>query len=200
MTAMTLPPPGNQSDQARCESLHARLRQATADLHRRSEDGLDLTTKLADFAGYVSLLDVLWRFHAGYERALRRAGLVSRFRGLCLCKAEWIAQDLSVLGCAPRGNPTDVAIGGKHDALGSLYVIEGSMLGGRYIGKSAARTLGVSPLSGARFFHGYGEWAASVWTEFVRDVNDVPAAGAAADRVEAASFRAFQTFIGNISR
>jgi len=200
MNALTASQPGNQTGGIHCGSLHARLRQTTADLHRRSEAVLDLPTKLTDLAGYVSLLDVLWRFHAGYERALRHAHLAAEFQSLCLCKADWIAEDLCYLGCAPRGDPIDVALDGRLDALGSLYVIEGSMLGGRYIGKRAAQALGVSPWRGARFFHGYGELARSMWKEFVCDLNSVPATGSPADRVEASSCRAFQAFIGSASR
>ena len=181
-------------------SLHARLRHVTADLHRRSEAALALPTKLADLSGYVSLLNILWRFHSGCEIALRRCREELPSTSLCLHKAEWIVEDLSCFGRLPSGDPIELVVGGRCDMLGCLYVVEGSMLGGRYIGKQAARALGVSRRFGGRFFDGYGDSTASTWTALIGSLNGIPAMEPDADRVEAASCRAFGIFISAASQ
>ena len=181
-------------------SLHARLRHVTADLHRRSEAALALPTKLADLSGYVSLLNILWRFHSGCEIALRRCRAELPTSSLCLHKAEWIVEDLSCFDRLPSGDPIEIVVGGRCDMLGCLYVVEGSMLGGRYIGKQAARALGVSRRFGGRFFDGYGAGMTETWSAFIAGLNRIPALDPDADRVEAASCRVFEIFISAASQ
>ena len=50
--------------------------------------------------------------------------------------------------------------------LGSLYVIEGSALGGRVIAPLLKRTLGLGQGSGASYFHGFGGDTAAMWSNF----------------------------------
>ena len=81
-----------------------------------------------------------------------------------LVKAGWLADDLDALGpgpSAPAGHAPAFAAAG---ALGALYVVEGSTLGGRLIGRHLARTLGVTPDAGARFYHSYGDDRGPRWT------------------------------------
>jgi heme oxygenase (biliverdin-IX-beta and delta-forming) len=52
-------------------------------------------------------------------------------------------------------------------ALGMLYVIEGSILGGRFILKNVQETLGLSPSEGASYFAGYGDSTSSLWKNFL---------------------------------
>ena len=50
--------------------------------------------------------------------------------------------------------------------LGSLYVIEGSALGGRVIAPQLKRTLGLTQGAGASYFHGFGGETAAMWSNF----------------------------------
>ncbi|MFC5625243.1 biliverdin-producing heme oxygenase [Algoriphagus winogradskyi] len=52
-------------------------------------------------------------------------------------------------------------------ALGMLYVIEGSTLGGRVIYKHIHKTLGYDNQSGAAYFSGYGEETGLFWKNFM---------------------------------
>lgn len=52
-------------------------------------------------------------------------------------------------------------------ALGMLYVIEGSTLGGRMIYKHIHKTLGYDNQSGAAYFSGYGEETGLFWKNFI---------------------------------
>ncbi len=51
-------------------------------------------------------------------------------------------------------------------AFGSLYVMEGSTLGGRLIAKNLAQALGLDASGGAAFFNGYGPQTGSRWKAF----------------------------------
>ncbi|HEX8546268.1 MAG TPA: biliverdin-producing heme oxygenase [Cytophagaceae bacterium] len=51
-------------------------------------------------------------------------------------------------------------------AMGALYVLEGSSLGGRFISKKVNETIGATPEGGAKFYHGYGAETGSYWKKF----------------------------------
>jgi heme oxygenase len=50
--------------------------------------------------------------------------------------------------------------------FGSLYVIEGSALGGQVIAPKLARELGLQPGGGASYFHGFGSDTGGMWRDF----------------------------------
>lgn len=52
-------------------------------------------------------------------------------------------------------------------ALGCMYVIEGSTLGGKVIQKHISKTLGIEPGKGASFFDGYGNETGHFWKSFL---------------------------------
>jgi len=83
-----------------------------------------------------------------------------------LVKAGWLADDLRAFDdgpMAPAGHAPPLT---PASALGALYVVEGSTLGGRLIERHLHRTLGVTPASGARFYHSYGEERGARWITF----------------------------------
>ncbi|MGV3493633.1 MAG: biliverdin-producing heme oxygenase [Ramlibacter sp.] len=89
----------------------------------------------------------------------RRAWLAGRSR------ARFLSRDLEALGLAP---PAPVRLPGFRNAAaawGSLYVLEGSALGGQVITRSLAAR-GLLPNSGGAYFHGWGEATAAMWREF----------------------------------
>lgn len=52
-------------------------------------------------------------------------------------------------------------------ALGILYVVEGSTLGGRFILKNVSKVLQLSEEQGVSYFNGYGEKTGSFWKSFL---------------------------------
>ncbi len=52
-------------------------------------------------------------------------------------------------------------------ALGCMYVMEGSTLGGRIILKHLEKQLGLLPGEGASFFEGYGDETGRLWNSFI---------------------------------
>src|SRR5690606_7004565 len=59
-----------------------------------------------------------------------------------------------------------------HQALGALYVMEGSTLGGRVIANMIGRQLNMQAETGLAFFNGYGEGTGVMWDKFQRIIND----------------------------
>lgn len=53
------------------------------------------------------------------------------------------------------------------EALGMMYVLEGSTLGGKIIYKHIHQTLGLDADSGASFFFGYGDRTGPFWKSFI---------------------------------
>ena len=83
-----------------------------------------------------------------------------------LVKARWLRDDLGALGADPALPLAHVPGLGLEAALGTLYVIEGSTLGGRIIEKRLARALGVTPETGGRYYHAYGDARGPRWKAF----------------------------------
>ncbi|MDQ3290339.1 MAG: biliverdin-producing heme oxygenase [Bacteroidota bacterium] len=52
------------------------------------------------------------------------------------------------------------------EAMGALYVMEGSTLGGKVISKIVYETLGYTPEHGTAFFNGYGTQTGPKWKAF----------------------------------
>jgi heme oxygenase len=148
--------------------LMVRLRAATANCHRELEDWIAIDRRFASTSNYQNYLVQLLPLFRGYENALARlawndAGLDFDSRR----KVPFIEQDLryfSQLDQArkevPFPTPSTVAAG-----FGTLYVLEGSTLGGRVILERLGKR-GIEPESGAAFFNGYGERTKSMWKTF----------------------------------
>ena len=173
------------------------LRDRTRSAHERVEARVDATARLADRAAYRGWLELLLGFHATTDAALE-----ARFAGTGLPasgRVRRLERDLAALGACdadiaavPRLDPAWIADGAR--ACGTLYVVEGSALGGAVLGHQARAALGVTPLSGAAFFSGAGS-PAPRW-QAVCAVLDAQLAGdaALADAVDGAlaAFDAFE--------
>jgi heme oxygenase len=58
--------------------------------------------------------------------------------------------------------------------LGARYVVEGSALGGRSLGRQLDVLLGQGVLAGRRFFTGYGAATGDVWRDYLDQLAVVP--------------------------
>ena len=147
---------------AEAPGILERLRSATRDAHASIETVPRLSRLLArdiTTTEYVETLRMLHAFHASIlpdlARCLRgtsRAEALLDGKGLAA-----LAADIAWFDAIPlvpqrlQQPPACVAA-----ALGTLYVLEGSNLGGRVIGRHVARNLGVGPGSGGSFYCGLG--------------------------------------------
>ena len=160
------------------------LRTATAVEHEQVETTLGL---MDHDLGRDRLVAVLVRLHAFWTAA--EAGLDawahrwpadaetvawSRRR-----RAHLFAEDLCTLGAEPDPAPLPdlPPVEDTDHALGRLYVLEGSTLGGTFISRHLATLPALVPAGRLRAFTPYGEGTGAMWQAFRRVTRDRVAAG-----------------------
>lgn len=175
-------------------SLHVRLRTATAAAHADLERALALLDPPPSRTRLVTLLQRFHAFHRAWEPALANRlqdpAFTAPRRRLAL-----IEHDLRRLGVPSK------AIGREPDcseaadlcatfdgALGSLYVMEGSTLGGRVIARRLDGT-DAWPEGGLRYFDPHGEHTGARWRETLERIET---ASADPEAVVASAVRTFE--------
>ena len=124
--------------------LSTHLRTATAQAHDDVERAFDLDARLTGREAYTALLVRLHGFYGPVEQAL--GAWDGRLPSVYLParrRAALLDDDLCALGAAADGRalpPPTLPTEGH--ALGCLYVLEGSALGGRLVLRSARDRLG----------------------------------------------------------
>ncbi|WP_448620702.1 biliverdin-producing heme oxygenase [Geodermatophilus sp. URMC 65] len=179
------------------------LRTATAGEHEQVETTLGLMDARL---GRDRLVAVLGRLHSFWTAA--EAGL-DAWAGRWPADAETVAwsrrrrahlfaDDLRALGAEPDPAPRPdlPAVEDTDQALGRLYVLEGSTLGGTVISRHLATlpTLGPDVRLGA--FSPYGAETGAMWHAFRRVTRDRVAAGGDAGRVIGAAQATFTALAG----
>ncbi|MGY1688645.1 biliverdin-producing heme oxygenase [Geodermatophilus sp. SYSU D01105] len=166
------------------------LRSATAAEHEQVENTLAL---MDPALSRDRLVDVLARLHAFWTAA--EAGL-DAWAGREPADAETVgwarrrraalfAADLQALGAAPgpAAVPDLPDVADTDQALGRLYVLEGSTLGGTFISRHLAALPGLAPGVQVRAFSPYGAETGAMWHAYRRVTRDRVAAGGDAGRV-----------------
>ncbi len=148
-------------------TLSGRLRQETAAAHRAVEDAAGLPARVVTVADYAACLTRFFRLFAPLEHAIGGfAGWAEL--GIDLAarrRTPALLADLAALGCAPPA-PAAIRLSGFAAALGALYVLEGSALGGKILAAAFERQLGPSIAGATGFFGGRGVAAGEMWREF----------------------------------
>jgi heme oxygenase len=146
-----------------------RLRDATRDLHAETEEVAAVTQ--GGLERYVWFVARQYGFTAPLEPRLAAApGLAAT--GLDLerrRRAHLFAADLLHLGVHPARLPRCEGlprVDGAARALGALYVLEGSTLGGAFLLAHLGRTLGISATAGASGLAPYGHALREMWVAY----------------------------------
>lgn len=148
--------------------VHALLREATAPRHAAIDTLLALRHPFGA-AHYTCVLQGFGDFLSAWEPHMARA-LPPDWQTwfAASTRLHLVRQDLAAMGM-PR-EPAAVTletVDTPAAALGSLYVLEGSALGGQFIAAAAGRQLGLTPDHGTAYFHGCGSGTATRWREFL---------------------------------
>ncbi|MDR5854628.1 biliverdin-producing heme oxygenase [Caballeronia sp. LZ062] len=155
--------------------LLSRLKQETAACHSRLEHALDLMRDGLLRDHYIALLGRFYGYVAPWEDAVAvclPASLQAFFDERR--KAPLLAADLAALS-GERAAAESVVVADARSlprlddlgsAFGSLYVMEGSTLGGRFIAPHVAAQLSLAPGVGNAYFDGYGSRTGSMWNAF----------------------------------
>ena len=171
------------------------LRRATAERHRRVEAQVRLD---ADFGvgHYRCVLQCFEAFLAPWEACIA-AALPLRLQHWFSVRQRLalLRLDLAALSAPPLDLPDkafELALPSLAAAFGSLYVMEGSALGGQVIARQLARQHGIGAANGGAYFGGAGDATAAKWREF-RQLLDQEVGSGAASRAHACT-AAVQTF------
>lgn len=183
--------------------LLLRLREETRALHAEVEALVPMLDPSLGLEVYGEFLAALWGVHRPLEQQLDRVDglrdvvpdLDRRF------KSEALGADLAALGVDVDQLP--LAHGGPAldtiaRALGCMYVLEGSTLGGQHIHRHLRAVLPVAASEASRFLTCYGAATGSMWNAFREHVArvesdlDVDASVDAACRTFAAVKESFQ--------
>lgn len=141
------------------------LRAATRAHHERLDRLIDLR-RLRDGRRYGRVLQVMDGFLAAWESCVT-AALPGTWHAWLRQRSRrpFLQQDLRVLGLAagpPLQPMPPFATAGA--AWASVYVMEGSALGGQVITRSLGDA-GLRPDRGAAYFHGWGPATGPMWKE-----------------------------------
>jgi heme oxygenase len=173
------------------------LRTATAEHHDRVETSLDL---LDPQLTRDRLTDVLARLHGFWSAAEAELDRWARRDPATAAALDWprrrrtalFATDLVALGADPAGSPRARSgpVRNTDEALGRLYVLEGSTLGGTFIDRHLA---GLPFLGRVRIraFSPYGSETGAMWHIFRETVRRHVTGGGDAGRVVAAGRETF---------
>ena len=180
----------------------AHLRAATRPAHDRLEGSLGLLDEWLDQDAYKQVLERFYGFWRGWEpqvAALLQDGAFLEPRR----RTHLLRADLAALGssaCAVAALPAcpPPLLRDAAGALGSLYVMEGSTLGGRVIQRNVERRLGLDGRSGCAYFAGYGASTGAMWRSFLLRLDQAPAADA--ERIAAGATATFERLAGWLPR
>jgi heme oxygenase len=153
--------------------LH-RLKQETREAHDRLEAALELLAEPLCETRFARILERFWGFHSVWEPTVGRALGDDAFLAPRL-KLHCLEADLLALGrsreeierlprCFEASQLTPLARR-PAAALGSLYVLEGSTLGGQVITR-ALQGVPWAPSRGLTYFDPYGPRTGEMWREF----------------------------------
>lgn len=151
-----------------------KLREKTGESHTRLEDNfysraiLSPAVKLSDYQTYIAkLYGVIQSCEVDIFPKIASVlpDLSERY------KSELIVKDLVGTGIS-RGKIVKFPIhkflaSTTAEALGVMYVLEGSTLGGKILYKHMNHELGLSHENGASYFWGYGEKTGILWKNFI---------------------------------
>jgi heme oxygenase len=174
------------------------LRSRVAFQHRQVEQVGDLPASVTDIAGYADCLSMFQAIFAPLENQLaafddwQRIGIDFEARR----RSPALHLDLSSLGRCET-NTIDLAAGPKcfPEALGALYVLEGSTLGGRVILADISSRLGASIKGATKFLEGHGANAGSMWLSFRKALDGYAIENASmAERIVDGAIQSFQLF------
>ncbi|WP_031530703.1 biliverdin-producing heme oxygenase [Dyadobacter crusticola] len=156
------------------ESFIKNLRRETAESHQILENNqlsktlLDPAVTLSDYQAYLSkIYGITLACELQIFPILNNVLPDKNNR----YKSALIVKDLSRTGMSDdqiRDLPIhQFDCSGISEAMGVMYVMEGSTLGGKIIYKHVHDKLGLDPESGAAYFWGYGDQTGTMWKAFV---------------------------------
>ena len=177
------------------DKLLEELRRKTRVHHESLEQAMAEQHYFADLPAYRRLLERWYGWYEPWEMmaASQAPPKIARFLG-GRWKVPMLRQDLHDLGTdslerLPRAKVVEPAE--QAEWIGTMYVLEGSTLGGQFIARSIEEQFDFKEGRGYSFFRSYGGQVGSMWREF----REFAQRNVAEDETERAVAAADQTFL-----
>jgi heme oxygenase len=152
--------------------LSTNIKEATKPAHQQLEKTVILRLKaIRSQADYAALLKYFYAYFSALERnfaPFMTAAVLPDYQERR--HAAYLKKDIEALGFSVDELPDATApvITNVLQALGAMYVMEGSIMGGSIIVQMLAKG-GI--VDGVSFFSGYGERTGEMWGKFVGAMN-----------------------------
>lgn len=172
-----------------------KLKESTRQQHEHVEGTIDVMSQLFNLDDYKRLIGKFWAFYAAFEPILpfadlRAAGLDYDDRR----KLQWLEADAKVLGLeGPEAVENLPDVSSLPKAFGSLYVVEGSTLGGAVIARHLKEQLGLTPENGGAFYASYGPMIGPMWKTFGEVITAYAESGANDDEIVTSAKNTFDS-------
>lgn len=175
--------------------LSARLKDETATLHEQMHALMEQAQPFASRAQYVRFVAAQYHFQRDVEHLFEDPAIQAAVPDLQVRGREAAAlADLADLDAAPGDAAIATGKVAMPEALGWLYVSEGSTLGAAFLLKEVKDKLGLSETFGARNLAAYPEGRAVVWRRFVSFLDAPGLSAQEQDAVVAGARAAFERF------
>ncbi|MEC5398544.1 biliverdin-producing heme oxygenase [Uliginosibacterium sp. H1] len=176
-------------------SLSARLKQETASQHERMHRLMERAQPFSSRESYARFVAAQYLFQRDVEHLFGDPAVQAAVPDLAQRgRADASSADLVDLGAAVPAEAVTSHGVGMPEALGWLYVSEGSTLGAAFLFKEAQAKLGLSAEFGARNLAAYPDGRAIVWRRFVASLDSDELAPALHDGVIAGANAAYDRF------
>jgi len=181
------------------DGLLERLRAQTARWHEKVEATADIPGRVHTRADYVDLLGSLAGLHIGLEAQLSAQVWDRAWVGVGVdiaahCRAGLVVDDLEKLGVTPGASTVQPSFPCFGQALGCLYVLEGSSLGGRIVAGMVCAAIGEVPTA---FLTGRGR--GQQWPVVRRALRCFQTQGGDGDAVVDGAVSAFAVFARHLA-
>jgi heme oxygenase len=149
------------------EQLKIQTHQVHVDLE---EALIPIIRSISSRSQYAELLKMFYTFYAPIEERLSSVPGIERLTiGLELRKADSLKKDITALGAKVDGSVlcSDLPVcADLSNAFGIMYVLEGSVLGGKAIANMVTKQLPTGSSLPFSFFLHYGDEARAKWQQF----------------------------------
>lgn len=152
--------------------LNEQLKESTHPSHQALEKKMvSIIKKIRTRQDYINFLKVMYGYYAALEKRVQE--YVSEIEIGKRRKAERLLEDISYFESTTTPEVCNELppINSHAEALGAMYVMEGSTMGGKIIARMIEGQAGINGPSGFSFFNGYGEDTGRMWEEFKAFLN-----------------------------
>lgn len=178
--------------------LSSSIKDFTRTVHHNLEKTLIARIKgITNVEAYIGLLAMMYGFYEPMEKAIDRymsAGSIPHYA--LRRKASALLDDIRffIPGYQPQALAKQLPVINSYPAaLGSMYVMEGSTLGGKIIAGMVQNQLQLQHGTGTSFFNSYGNEADKMWQSF-RSKLDEPFSDTDKTTIITAAENTFKTF------